>query len=395
MEFKRAKLSEIGEVVGGSTPSTKKPEYYDGNIPWITPKDLAGYTSMYISKGERNITREGFDSCSTKMLPKNSILFSSRAPIGYVAIAENELCTNQGFKSVIPNNDTNYLFLYYLLKNNRDYIASLGSGSTFKEVSGSVMRDIEFDIPVSKNDQIKISKVLYSIDSKIESNNQINNNLSELALTLFKVFIEQNKDRSEKIDLKDCVEKIGTGADAIQRAPIVDYDTGIRCIRVGDMTNNRKYYEWGFTEMTDKDFENYKLDLGDIVVTRTAVNGITRIIDDNEKIVCNNGLIRLKVNNKYNPIYIYMCTKTKDFYDYIHRIDSETSVRPNMKVDYFTSYQIDKISSEKQNEFCNKIDPMLKLQKELEQEIHNLEQLRDTLLPKLMNGEIDLENIEI
>ena len=90
-----------------------------------------------------------------------------------------------------------------------------------------------------------------------------------------------------------------------------------------------------------------------------------------------------------------MCTKTKDFYDYIHRIDSETSVRPNMKVDYFTSYQIDKISLEKQNEFCNKIDPMLKLQKELEQEIHNLEQLRDTLLPKLMNGEIDLDNIEI
>ena len=90
-----------------------------------------------------------------------------------------------------------------------------------------------------------------------------------------------------------------------------------------------------------------------------------------------------------------MCTKTKDFIDYIHRIDSETSVRPNMKVDYFTSYKIYKISLEKQNEFCQKINPIFKLQKELEMENCNLEQLRDTLLPKLMNGEIDLENIGI
>ena len=147
-----------------------------------------------------------------------------------------------------------------------------------------------------------------------------------MALAIFKKLIEENKDSSEKVDLKDSVEKIGTGADAIQKAPIVDYDTGIKCIRVGDMTNNRKYYEWGFTEMTDKDFDNYKLDLGDIIITRTAVNGITKFIDDNEKIVCNNGLIRLKVNNRYNSIYIYMCTKTKEFYEYIHRIDSGTSV---------------------------------------------------------------------
>ena len=159
------------------------------------------------------------------------------------------------------------------------------------------------------------------------------------------------------------------------------------------MTNNRKYYEWGFTEMTDKDFDNYKLDLGDIIITRTAVNGITKFIDDNEKIVCNNGLIRLKVNNRYNSIYIYMCTKTKEFYEYIHRIDSETSVRPNMKIDYFTSYKIYKIVLKEQDEFCRKIDSILKLQKKLEKETHNLEQLRGTLLPKLMNGEINVDKI--
>lgn len=81
MEFINVKLSDIGEVVGGATPSTKNPDNYDGNIAWITPKDLAGYNKVYISKGERNITEMGFKSCSTKILPKNSVLFSSRAPM--------------------------------------------------------------------------------------------------------------------------------------------------------------------------------------------------------------------------------------------------------------------------------------------------------------------------
>ena len=103
-EWKEYKLGEIGTVVGGATPSTKDPMNYDGDISWITPKDLSGYESMYIDRGERMITQQGYNSCSCKMLPKGSVLFSSRAPIGYVAIAANDLCTNQGFKSVIPNN---------------------------------------------------------------------------------------------------------------------------------------------------------------------------------------------------------------------------------------------------------------------------------------------------
>lgn len=179
--MKRVKLSELGEIVGGSTPSTKNSENYDGEISWITPKDLANYNKMFIEKGERSITEKGFNSCSAKMLPENSILFTSRAPIGYIAIAKKELCTNQGFKSIIPKEDTDYLFLYYLLKYNKEYIASFGSGTTFKEVSGKVMKDIEVYIPDTLEEQKKISKVLYKIDQKIEINNQINDNLYKVA----------------------------------------------------------------------------------------------------------------------------------------------------------------------------------------------------------------------
>ena len=103
-EWIECKISDIGTVVGGATPSTKKPENYEnGTIAWITPKDLSTFTRRYIQRGERNITEIGLKSCSTQLLPKDTVLFSSRAPIGYVAIATNEVCTNQGFKSVVPN----------------------------------------------------------------------------------------------------------------------------------------------------------------------------------------------------------------------------------------------------------------------------------------------------
>ena len=173
------KISDIGTVVGGATPSTKKPENYEnGKIAWITPKDLSTFTGRYIERGERNITEVGLRSCSTQLLPKNTVLFSSRAPIGYVAIAANEVCTNQGFKSVVPNEKTDPLFLFYLLKYNRDKIEGMGSGTTFKEVSGTTMKNIVVNVPTDKGVQEKIAAILGAIDDKIEENEQINKNLA-------------------------------------------------------------------------------------------------------------------------------------------------------------------------------------------------------------------------
>ena len=186
----RVKISDLGQVVGGATPSTNNDEYYNGNIIWITPKDLSNFNGRYILKGERNITRAGMESCSTQMLPKGSILFSSRAPIGYVAIAARELCTNQGFKSVIPNETVDFLFLYYLLKYNKEKIESMGSGTTFKEVSGSTMKNIEVTVPESIEIQRKIAGILNSIDSKIENNIKINDNLEQQVSALYQSWFE-------------------------------------------------------------------------------------------------------------------------------------------------------------------------------------------------------------
>ena len=178
-EWKDCRLSDLGTIVGGATPSTKNPDNYDnGNIAWITPKDLSTFKGRYISRGERLITKTGLDSCSAQMMPKHSVLFSSRAPIGYVAIAENELCTNQGFKSIVPNDKTDYLFLYYLLQYYKNTIENLGSGTTFKEVSGATMRNVEVRVPVLKAEQERIASILGAIDDKIEDNEKINDNLA-------------------------------------------------------------------------------------------------------------------------------------------------------------------------------------------------------------------------
>ena len=181
------KLSEIGSVVGGATPSTTVDAYYNGDIPWLTPKDLSNFHERYIKRGERNITKSGLNSCSAQLLPAGSVLFSSRAPIGYVAIAKNPIATNQGFKSIIPNPEkVDSLFLYYLLKYNKDNIEAMGSGTTFKEVSGATMKNIEVYLPEDLEEQRRIAGILGSLDDKIELNRRINANLEAQAQALFR-----------------------------------------------------------------------------------------------------------------------------------------------------------------------------------------------------------------
>ena len=128
-------LIDFAEIKNGATPSTADEANYGGDIVWITPKDLSDQQSKFVYQGERNITKQGFDSCSTSMLPTNSVLMSSRAPIGLLSIAKHEVCTNQGFKSFIPKSISDSIYLYYYIKHHIKQIEQLGTGTTFKEVS--------------------------------------------------------------------------------------------------------------------------------------------------------------------------------------------------------------------------------------------------------------------
>lgn len=185
-EWKTYKLGEISQIIGGGTPSTNIEEYWNGDIGWLTPRDLTGYSNKFISHGERNITEIGLKNSSARLMPKGTVLMTSRAPIGYIAIADKELCTNQGFKSfVVDESIVNNEFLYYSLKHSIGKIKSLGTGSTFAEVSASILKDFEINVP-NLNTQTQIAQILTSLDDKIELNLQMNQTLEAMAQAIFK-----------------------------------------------------------------------------------------------------------------------------------------------------------------------------------------------------------------
>ena len=147
-EWTTGTISDLGIVVGGSTPSKAKPEYYtETGIAWITPKDLSINKSKFVFHGENDITELGLKNSSAVIMPEGTVLFSSRAPIGYIAIATDEVTTNQGFKSVVPKQEIGTPFVYFFLKNTLPVIEGMASGSTFKEVSGSTMKKVPAVIP--------------------------------------------------------------------------------------------------------------------------------------------------------------------------------------------------------------------------------------------------------
>ena len=140
-------LSDLGDIVGGATPSKAESSFFTNKgIPWLTPKDLSNDLGKFTSRGEIDITEEGYNSCSAKIMPRGSVLFSSRAPIGYLTIAKNSICTNQGFKSVVPKY-AGTAYIYYLLKLNTKRIESMSTGTTFKEASGALMKSLTVVLP--------------------------------------------------------------------------------------------------------------------------------------------------------------------------------------------------------------------------------------------------------
>ncbi|MEQ2537686.1 restriction endonuclease subunit S [Coprococcus comes] len=147
--WQSTELSSYGKIISGGTPSTENEDFYaDDGIAWITPNDLSNNTSnMFISHGERDISLQGLNNSSANLIPSSSILLSTRAPIGYIAVSMNELTTNQGFKTLVPNDTDNTSFLYYLIKRNIPYLEQMGTGTTFKEVSKDSMEHLTVILP--------------------------------------------------------------------------------------------------------------------------------------------------------------------------------------------------------------------------------------------------------
>ena len=399
-EWIDCKISDIGTVVGGATPSTKKNENYEGGqISWITPKDLSTFDVRYIEQGERNITEIGLKSCSTQLMPRNTILFSSRAPIGYIAIAAKELCTNQGFKSIIPNENIDPLFLYYLLKYNKDRIEALGSGTTFKEISGSTMKNIEVRVPKLKKVQSKIASILASIDDKIELNLKINNNLEQQAHAIFKSwfvdftpFDKKMPSNWSKGTIDDLAKEIVCGKTPPTKTAEY-YGTEIPFITIPDMhgkiysvTTERYLSILGANSQVKK-----SLPKNSVCVSCIGTAGLVTLVA--EKSQTNQQINSIIPKDGFSSYFIYLLMQT--LYDTINKLGQSGSTIVNLNKTQFGKIQVIIPTLSVMTNFDEIMFPIFEKMLQNQKENLSLVLLRDTLLPKLMSGEIDVSEIDI
>ena len=395
-EWKSCTLSSLGAIVGGATPSTKKTENYEGGtIPWITPKDLSGFSGRYISHGERNITEKGLNSCSAQMMPKHSVLFSSRAPIGYVAISDCEVCTNQGFKSIVPNEKTDYLFLYYLLQYKKKDIENLGSGTTFKEVSANTMKSVEVRVPAEKSEQEKISSVLSAIDDKIEANTRINENLEQQATAIFSGLA---KNSPSKKPLSDFI-KIKHGY-AFKGDYISTEDNGIVLVTPGNFCIGG-----GFKESKCKYFiaeypEDYVLQPDSLIVTMTDLSkeadtlGFGALVpQSSERVYLHNQRIGLvePLNDELPISFLYWYMRSYEYHMKIVGSASGSTVK-HTSPGRILEQLIPIPKKEDLLKYGAVLDEIDDIVSRNNAENIYLQSLREVLLPKLMSGEITADD---
>ena len=394
-EWIECTLDKLGEIVGGATPSTKCEDYYGGSIPWITPKDLCSFKGRYITSGERNITEKGLASCSAQMMPKDAVLFTSRAPIGYVAIASQSVCTNQGFKSIVVNEKADPLFVYYLLKYNKDAIEAMGSGTTFKEVSGKTMRAVKVRIPLDVSYQNRIAAVLDSLDTKIENNERINDNLEQQAqaiyherfetvspndlpsdwriVTLGEVATISNKSFNPLKEPEILLEHYSIPAFDEARFPVFELSTSIK---------SNKFIIDASCFMISKLNPTTKRVWKPYCLTGNAV--------------CSTEFIVYKAKDKTITDFLYSVIDSNSFSDFMcSHVTGSTGSRQRTTPSDTLSYELILPSEDDLAEFQSLVSPMYAQIRINAIENDRLKRLRDSLLPKLMSGEIDVSAIQL
>lgn len=394
-EWIECTLDKLGEIVGGATPSTKCEDYYGGSIPWITPKDLSSFKGRYITSGERNITEKGLASCSAQMMPKDAVLFTSRAPIGYVAIASQSVCTNQGFKSIVVNEKADPLFVYYLLKYNKDAIEAMGSGTTFKEVSGKTMRAVKVRIPLDVSYQNRIAAVLDSLDTKIENNERINDNLEQQAqaiyherfetvspndlpsdwriVTLGEVATISNKSFNPLKEPEILLEHYSIPAFDEARFPVFELSTSIK---------SNKFIIDASCFMISKLNPTTKRVWKPYCLTGNAV--------------CSTEFIVYKAKDQSITDFLYSVIDSGSFSDFMcSHVTGSTGSRQRTTPSDTLSYELILPSEDELAEFQPLVSPMYAQMRINAIENDKLKRLRDSLLPKLMSGEIDVSAVQL
>lgn len=331
----RNKNLEVQTLLGVSNE-----KYFMPSIANIVGTDLSSYKIVkYNQFAYGTVTSRNGDKISIALLKEKECIVSS----SYIVFEIND----------INELNPDYLMMWFKRPEFDRYSRYMSHGSVRELFGWEKLCEVELPIPTIE-EQLKIVEDYKVIEDRISIKEATNNNLFELGISILNKNIPYNyyldngsvnknlivPNDHEILQINDVLTSANTGADAIQKAPITDYNTGIKCARVGDLTNGRRYNEWAYCECSPSTLNNFILSKNDILVTRTATIGVTQFITENINCIYNNGLMRLKCNNKIKPIILYFLMNTKSFDSYIRKNDDSTSVRPNMKIEYVLNYNI-------------------------------------------------------
>ena len=397
-------LGEITTIVGGGTPSSRCPEYYDdGKIPWITPADLSDYNEVYISHGRRNITQLGLEKSSAKLMPENTVLLSSRAPIGYVAIAANDICTNQGFKSFLPSIHFIPEYLYWFLKGNQALLQQYASGTTFLELSSRRASEIKLPIP-PLSEQHRLVARIESLFAKLDAAKEkvqsvLDSHETRKAALLHAAFAgkltakwrEENNKRAcyAEEPLKNFVE---TQYGYTEKS---SFDiAGPHYLRITDIQGET--VDWNNVpncSIDETNYQKYSLHPNDIVVARTgATTGKSYMIGEDIDAVFASYLIRVQITNiRLLPKFLYMFFQSQEYWSQIMELSAGIA-QPGVNARKIQSMMICVPSLPEQQEIVRILDRLLareqRARQAAEETLAAIDRMKQSILARAFRGEL-------
>ena len=388
-EWPMVKLGEVARVVAGGTPKTSVLEYWDGDIPWVTPKDLALSESLWINAGERFITDYGLAKSAAALLPRGTVLWSSRAPIGLVAIANNQIATNQGFKSFVPGGELDSEYLAYFLIHQRPILEMMGVGATFKEVSAKRAAEIMVPLP-PLGEQKRIAEILGGVSKAIHA--------VEQQLQLVESACVNSFERKFNLEMQNGVRDASSIADFIASTQYgtskkAKEDGDIPILRMGNVTYSGKINmtDLKYIDLDERELEKFSLKNGDLLFNRTnsaELVGKTAVFESfSDQIISYAGyLVRARVNADSNPYYVS---------GYLNSPSGKAQLRlrakaivgmANINAREFLSLEIPAATKEEQEEFAHLFEKCEKIRHLLHRKLSLLQELQKSLATRAFAG---------
>jgi type I restriction enzyme S subunit len=386
------KLGEVCEIINGGTPDTTVPRYWDGENLWITPKDMGKLDDIYVYETSRKITDAGLKNSSAKMLPLNSIILSSRAPIGHLAINKKPVSTNQGCKGIIPTKKATTLYLYYFLSNSVDLLNNLGTGTTFKELSGSKLATVEIPLPPLHEQQSIVAFINEAFASIAIAKANAEQNLKN-AKELFESYLQNvvtNKEKGwEEKKLSEITSLLGDG---LHGTPKYDENGEYYFINGNNLDNGKITYKDSTKKVSVKEYEKYKKKLNDRTIL-VSINGTLGNVAfyHNEKVILGKSACYFNLKEGVDKDFIKYIISSTYYLKYAHKEATGATIK-NVSLKTMREFIVPLPSLKIQQTIVHKLDALSSETKRLEsnyqQKLSDLEELKKSVLQKALNGEL-------